>query len=137
MLKMSSKIESGFSMASMTDIVFLLLLFFVMAATMSGPSSDIKINLPQSKSKTATKQVVARVTIDESGNFAVATGNEKLRPIKPEDLEAAIMNIMTQDTSAYIALHADQNIAYKEVVRVLDIANQNKFKIVIRTKPIK
>jgi biopolymer transport protein ExbD len=136
MLKTRSKIESGFSMSSMTDIVFLLLLFFVMASTMSSPN-DIKVNLPQSKARTSTKQTVAKVTIDESGNYFVAAGREKPRQIQPEELENVIMNIVAQDTSSYIALHADQNIVYREVVRVFDIANQNKLKIVIATKSVK
>jgi biopolymer transport protein ExbD len=137
MLKTSSKVESGFSMSSMTDIVFLLLLFFVMASTMMSPSNAIKINLPQSKTATYTKQVVAKVSIDEQGNFFVSQGAEKPRQIAPEALEAAIMNIAAQDSSSYIALYADQSIAYREVVRVLDIANQNKLKIVIATKKAK
>jgi Biopolymer transport protein len=136
MLKTRSKIEAGFSMSSMTDVIFLLLLFFVMAATMSSPN-DIKINLPQSRAKTSTEQVVAKVAIDENGNYSVAMGREKPRQIQPEELEASIMSIVAQDTSAYIALHADQTVQYKEVVRVLDIANQHKLKIVIATKSIK
>ena len=99
---------------------------------MSSPS-DIKINLPQSKAKTTSKPVIAKVSIDEQGNFFVAKGNEKPVAIAPELLESYITNLVAQDTSTYIALHADQNIAYKEVVKVLDIANQHKLKLVIAT----
>lgn len=120
-------------MSSMTDLIFLLLLFFVMASTMSSPN-DIKINLPQSKAKTNTKQVVAKVNIDELGNYSVALGKSKAVEIMPEDLEGYLTEALATDTAAYIALHADQDIAYKEVVRVLDIANRNKFKVVIATK---
>ncbi len=122
-----------FSMSSMTDLIFLLLLFFVMASTMSSPN-DIKINLPQSKAKTSTKQIVAKVNIDNLGNYSVALGKAKPIAINPEDLEAYLMQAMTTDSASYIALHADQDISYKEVVRVLDIANQHKFKLVIATK---
>lgn len=131
-LKRRSKIEASFSMSSMTDIIFLLLIFFVISSTMSSPS-DIKINLPQSKAKTTSKPVIAKVSIDEQGNFFVAKGNEKPVAIAPELLESYITNLVAQDTSTYIALHADQNIAYKEVVKVLDIANQYKLKLVIAT----
>ncbi len=120
-------------MSSMTDLIFLLLLFFVMASTMSSPN-DIKINLPQSSSKTTTRQVVAKVSIDNLGNYFVALGKEKPIAIAPEDLEAYLCSVQQQDSSMYVALHADQDIAYKEVVRVLDIANQYKMKVVIATK---
>lgn len=132
-LKRRNKVEAGFSMSSMTDLIFLLLLFFVMASTMSSPN-DIKINLPQSRAKTNTKQVVAKVNIDELGNYSVAIGKQKPTSILPEDLEAYLVGVQTNDSTAYIAIHADQDIAYKEVVRVLDIANKNKMKVVIATK---
>jgi len=131
-LKRRSKIEASFSMSSMTDIIFLLLIFFVISSTMSSPS-DIKINLPQSKATTTSKPIIAKVTIDEQGNFFVAKGNEKPVAIAPELLESYVTGLVAQDSSTYIALHADQNIAYKEVVRVLDIANQHKLKLVIAT----
>ncbi|MDR2841014.1 MAG: biopolymer transporter ExbD [Paludibacter sp.] len=133
MLKRRSKVEAGFSMSSMTDIVFLLLLFFVMTATTTSPN-DIKINLPQSRATTATKQVAAKVFIDENGNYSLAHGSGRAVAILPENLESEIMNIVAGDSLTYIALHADQTIQYGEVVRVLDIANQHKLKIVISTK---
>lgn len=135
-LRRRSKLEAGFSMSSMTDFIFLLLLFFIIASTMSSPN-DLKIDLPQSRSNTSTKALAAKVSIDENSNYFVAIGNQRPEQINPDELESYIMNIAAQDSSAYIALHADQNIAYKEVVRVLDIANQNKLKLVIATKSLK
>ena len=132
-LKRRNKVEATFAMSSMTDLLFLLLLFFVMASTMSSPN-DIKINLPQAKAKTNTKQVVAKVSIDELGNYFVALGKEKPIAIDAEDLEPYLASVQQQDSTAYIALHADEDIAYKEVVRVLDIANQHKMKLVVATR---
>jgi len=132
-LKKRIKVEAGFSMSSMTDIIFLLLLFFIMASTMSSPN-DIKLNLPQSKATSSTKSVIAKVSIDDQGNYYLAKGNDQPELIAPEMLETAIVGLVAQDSTTYIALHADQNIAYKEVVKVLDIANQNKLKLVIATK---
>lgn len=120
-------------MSSMTDLIFLLLLFFVMASTMSSPN-DIKINLPQARSKTITKQQVAKVTIDNLGNYFVALGKQKPVAIDPEQLEGFLCGIQATDSAMYIAIHADQDIAYKEVVNVLDIANEHKMKVVIATK---
>ena len=133
MLKKRNKVEATFAMSSMTDLIFLLLLFFVMASTMSSPN-DIKINLPQARAKPNTKQVVAKVTIDNLGNYFVALGKEKPIAIDAEDLEPYLASVQQQDSAMYIALHADEDIAYKEVVRVLDIANQHHMKLVVATR---
>lgn len=132
-LKRRNRVEAMFAMSSMTDLIFLLLLFFVMASTMSSPN-DIKINLPTSRANTATKQVVAKVSIDNLGNYYVALGRQTPVVIAAEDLEAYLTMIQQQDSTMYVALHADQDISYRNVVHVLDIANQHKMKIVIATK---
>ncbi len=132
-LKRRTKVEASFIMSSMTDLIFLLLIFFVLASTMSAPN-DIKINLPSSKAQTNTRQVVAKVFIDNLGNYSVAVGKTKPVPVEPEMLAAYLCQVQAQDSTMYIALHADQDIAYKEVVRVLDIANQHHMKLVVATK---
>lgn len=132
-LKKRIKVEAGFSMSSMTDIIFLLLLFFIMASTMSSPN-DIKLNLPESKASTSTRSVIAKVSIDASGRYFVAQGSAAPVQISPDLLEGYILNLVAQDSTTSIALHADQEIAYKEVVRVLDIANTHKLKMVVATK---
>lgn len=102
---------------------------------MTSPN-DIQVNLPESGAKSSTKQIVARVSIDKSGNYFLATPEQDVQPVAVEQLEQQIMQVVAQDTAnTYVALYADQDIAYKEVVRVLDIANKNKLKLVIATKP--
>lgn len=125
--------EATFAMSSMTDLVFLLLLFFVMASTMSSPN-DIKINLPASRAQKVSRPQVAKVSIDNLGNYFVAIGKDKPVQVAPENLEAYLSTIQATDTTMYIALHADEDVAYKEVVRVLDIANEHKMKLVVATK---
>ena len=132
-LKKRNRVEAAFAMSSMTDLVFLLLLFFVMASTMSSPN-DIKINLPTSRSQKATRPQVAKVSIDNLGNYFVAIGKEKPVAILPDTLEAYLCSVQQNDSTMYIALHADEDVAYKEVVRVLDIANQYHMKLVVATK---
>ena len=132
-LKKRNRVEATFAMSSMTDLVFLLLLFFVMASTMSSPN-DIKINLPTSRAQKATRPQVAKVSIDNLGNYFVAVGNEKPVQIDPDALEPYLAQIQASDTTMYIALHADEDVAYKEVVRVLDIANEHHMKLVVATK---
>ena len=132
-LKKRNRVEATFAMSSMTDLVFLLLLFFVMASTMSSPN-DIKINLPQSRAKQVTRPQVAKVSIDNLGNYFVALGKEKPIPVDPENLEAYLCSIQASDSTMYIALHADEDVAYKEVVRVLDVANEHHMRLVVATK---
>jgi biopolymer transport protein ExbD len=132
-LKRRNRVEATFAMSSMTDLVFLLLLFFVMASTMSSPN-DIKINLPTSRAQKATRPQVAKVSIDNIGNYYVALGKEKPVSIDPEHLEGYLSGIQASDSTMYIALHADEDVAYKEVVRVLDIANEHHMRLVVATK---
>ena len=120
-------------MSSMTDLVFLLLLFFVMASTLSSPN-DIKIKLPTSRAQTVTRPQVAKVSIDNLGNYFVAIGRDKPVPVDPENLEGYLSRVQASDSTMYIALHADEDVAYKEVVRVLDIANEHQMKLVVATK---
>jgi biopolymer transport protein ExbD len=131
-LKRRNKVEATFAMASMTDLIFLLLLFFIMASTMSSPN-DIKINLPQARSTDTTKPQMAKVSINNLGQYFLAVGEEQPVEIAPEALEQKLQSMQRADSTLTIALHADQDIAYKEVVRVLDIANENHMKLVVAT----
>ena len=119
-------------MASMTDLIFLLLLFFIMASTMSSPN-DIKINLPQARSTDTTKPQMAKVSINNLGQYFLAVGDEQPVEITPDALEPKLQELQRADSTLTIALHADMDIAYKEVVRVLDIANENHMKLVVAT----
>ncbi|NCA79204.1 MAG: biopolymer transporter ExbD [Sphingobacteriia bacterium] len=133
MLKKRNKIDASFSMSSMTDIIFLLLLFFMIASTMSSPN-DMKINLPQSKTKTATKAHVVKVAINDQGQYFVADDGEKPQLVNFEEVEPYLQQVQATDSAVFVALHADENVPYKEVVRILDIANENRMKLVIATK---
>ena len=133
MLKKRSKTEASFSMSSMTDIIFLLLLFFMIASTMSAPN-DMKVNLPQSKAKTATKAHLVKVGISATGDYSIADCGEAPQYVDFERIEPMLQQLAAQDSTLYVALHADETVPYGEIVKVLDIANQNKLKLVIATK---
>ena len=131
-LKRRNKVEATFAMSSMTDLIFLLLLFFIMASTMSAPN-DIKINLPEARSTDTTKPQMAKVSIDNLGQYFIAVGDAQPEQIAPEALESRLQQMQMADSTLTIALHADMDIEYKEVVRVLDIANENHMKLVVAT----
>lgn len=133
-LKKRNKIDASTSTSSMTDIIFLLLLFFMIASTMSAPN-DLKINLPQSHSKSATKASIVRVSISEAGEYKLALQGEKPEGILLDELEPRLQALQAADSTIYIALYADEMVPYKEIVNILDIANTNRLKLVVATKP--
>ena len=134
MLKRNSKISAEFSMSSMTDIIFLLLLFFMITSTVVQTNA-IKVLLPQS-SKQETQKTIIRLTIDADLNFYVGKGNEKDTPVAFEDIEPFLLMTDAQEDEMYVALYADESVPYREIVRLLDVANRNKFKMVFATRPL-
>ncbi|HOH74497.1 MAG: biopolymer transporter ExbD [Paludibacteraceae bacterium] len=134
-LKKRNKVNASFSMSSMTDLVFLLLIFFMITSTVVTPSA-IKILLPQSNNQTVAKPIT-RVIIDENLNYYIATGREKERAVDFSEIEPYLQSIVLDEPDMYIALHADESVPHREIVRVLNIANENKFKLVIATRPVK
>ncbi|MBO8439031.1 MAG: biopolymer transporter ExbD [bacterium] len=132
-LKSRNKSDASFSMSSMTDIIFLLLLFFMIASTMSSPN-DMKVNLPQSSAKTATKAKIIKVGITADGQYSIADNGAKPMAVQFDEIEPYLQAAHAADSTTYVALYADEMVPYKDVVRILDIANENRLKLVIATK---
>ncbi len=131
-LKRRTRIVTAFSMASMTDIIFLLLVFFMITSTMVSPNA-IKVLLPQGKQQTAAKPMT-RVIIDRELNFYGAYGNQDEMPIAPDDLASFLQECAAREPEMYVALYADEVVPYREIVRVLNVANENNFKMVLATR---
>ena len=123
------KIDANFSMSSMTDLVFLLLIFFVIVSTLVSPYA-LPVDLPKSANKTQEKPKVA-VRIDAEQNFSV--NNVKIDPL---DLEGVLKDEMAkkQDDRA-IVMHVDKSVPTAVTVSVLDIAKLNKWRVILATKP--
>lgn len=132
-IKRRNKVNAEFSMASMTDVIFLLLIFFMITSTLVVPNA-IKVTLPQSAQQTNAKPLT-RVTIDADLNYYVGIGGKTDMQIQLEELTPILQQAVEEDPEMYIALYADETIPYKEVVKVLDIANQNRFKMILVTRP--
>jgi biopolymer transport protein ExbD len=127
------KISAEFNMASMTDMIFLLLIFFMITSTLITPNA-IKVVLPQSTQQTTSKPL-ARVTIDKDLHYYAAFGNQKEKPVRFEDIVPFLQDSYSRNNEMYVALYADETIPYSEVVRVLDLVNQNNFKMILVTRP--
>lgn len=117
----------------MTDIIFLLLIFFMITSTMVAPNA-IKVLLPQGKKQTTTKSI-SRVIIDKELNIYAANGNEDERQVTLEELPAVLGEAVTDTTDLYVSLYADEMVPYKNVVEVLSLANEHHFKMVLATRP--
>lgn len=132
MLKRRNKVSPQFSMSSMTDIIFLLLIFFMITSTMVSPNV-IKVLLPQSSQQTSAKPLT-RVIIDRDLNYYTAFGNDDEMPIVFEELTDFLIDCSQKEPEMYVALYADESVPYKEIVKVLNIANENQFKVVLATR---
>jgi len=135
-LKRRIKVNPEFSMASMTDIIFLLLLFFMIALTVvhSNVTNEIKVALPQSAQTENKDRAIVRIVIDKDNNIFIAKNSEKEQPIELDLIEDFLQQIDSEN-DMYVALYADETLPYGEVVALLDIANRNAFKLVLATKP--
>ena len=128
-LRSSHKVDPGFSMSSMTDLVFLLLIFFVILSTLVSPNA-IPVDLPKSDSKVKDKPRVA-VRIDAEKQFSVNN-----RPVEFAQLETTLRDEMARHPDGQaIVMHVDQRVPTGVTVSVLDIAKQNKWRIILATKP--
>lgn len=132
-LKRRAKISPNFSMASMTDVIFLLLIFFMITSTVVSPNA-IKVLLPQGKQQTSAKPLT-RVIIDKDLNYYAAFGNEKEHALGLEELTPFLQSCVDKEPEMYVALYADETVPYREIVKVLNIANENHFKMVLATRP--
>ena len=132
-LKRKKKINAEFSMASMTDMIFLLLIFFMITSTVVVPNA-IKVVLPQSQQQTAAKPLT-RVTIDANLNYYVAYGKEMEQQVSFDEITPFLQKCYSEEPELYVALYADETIPYSEVVKVLNIANENQFRMILVTRP--
>lgn len=128
-----------FSMSSMTDVIFLLLIFFMVTSTIIFPAA-IDVNLPQSSEQTNNKSVTEVYITAQDSIFLVEDRNDSTqllsipKPVDLTQLEAQLVNIQKMDSTRGIALYADSVVDYGKVVKVLDIAARNKMKMVLSTR---
>ena len=142
-IKMQNRIDATFSATSMSDLVFLLLIFFMLTSTMISPNA-INLVLPKS---TADKQLSNRqleVYIDADLNYYVNPEGSAAQPTAYEDLLPALMGAVEKDASAQknIILRADKSVPIENVVALIDVLNalnenfpeEERYKMVLATE---
>lgn len=127
-IKSRNKISPNFNMSSMTDIVFLLLIFFMLTSTLVSPNA-LKLLLPSSDSKTLAKQTVS-VSIRTVGEYYV--NNTR---VSFDLLESTLLQAIAGKDDPSIILHVERTLPIEEAVKVMDIASRNRLKMVLATKP--
>lgn len=137
-LKRNFQSLDTFSMSSMTDVIFLLLIFFMVTSTIIFPAA-IDVNLPQSSEQTSNKPVTEVYIDAESNLYLVADRNDSTgvlsvpKPLQFDQLGAELTLIQQADSTRSIALYADSVVDYGKVVRVLDYAARNNLHMVLAT----
>lgn len=126
-LRGRNKVDPNFNMSSMTDIVFLLLIFFMLTSTLVTVSA-IDVLLPKAGGKTENKTSVA-VTITKDSDFYIDKSK-----VSSASLEQELLLKVGAKKEKTIVIRGDQNVPYKNVMRVIDIANRNKLKMILAVK---
>lgn len=126
-LKSKNKVDAAFSMASMTDIIFLLLIFFMLTSNFITPSG-LPVNLPSSKTSAIVMQ---EVSVSITPDLAYYVNDQR---VALSDLENVLTSEL-QGKESVVVLHIDKSVLVEYLVKVADIATRLKAKVTIATKP--
>ena len=124
--KNRNKVSPDFSMSSMTDIVFLLLIFFMLTA--STPNA-LDLLLPKAKGKSTNTQNVS-ISIKKNKNYYVDN-----KQVDEENIESKMRSLLKDKENPTILLRVEESVPIEKAVLVMDIANRNKFKIILAVRP--
>ncbi len=132
-LKKRNKVDASFSMSSMTDIVFLLLIFFMVTSTLIAPNA-LKLLLPQSNNQTAAKPITT-ISITKDFKYYI-NDNGSIKRVSFQEIEPFLVNRFgTGNDDIFISLHADKSVPIEEVVKIMNIARRNSYKMILATAP--
>lgn len=121
-----NKVSAEFSMSSMTDIVFLLLVFFMLTA--NSPNA-LDLLLPRAKGKSTNTQNVS-VSINKNLNYFIDK-----KQIEPANLEQELKTLLQGVEKPTIILRVEETVPIEKAVTVMDIANQNHYKVILAVRP--
>ena len=133
-IKRSTKVLSEFSMSSMTDIVFLLLIFFLVTSTLINPNA-LKLLLPKSTGQVNAKATVS-VSIKDWGEDRYTyhiNGDET--PLTYEAVEDGLVELLQSEEDPTFSIYSDESVPIKEVVGIMNIAKRNHYKVILATQP--
>jgi len=123
-----NKINPNFNMSSMTDIVFLLLIFFMITSTLVTTSA-LDILLPKASGKTENRK---SVSVSITKNLTYYINNSK---VSEASLEQDLLSLLADKESPTIVLRAEEGVPIEKAVKIMDIANRNRFKVILAVRP--
>jgi biopolymer transport protein ExbD len=127
-LSNKNKVSVNFSSAGMSDIVFLLLLFFMLTSTLVHPTA-LKLLLPKGTTQTSARPMTT-VSISKDLQYYIEE-----QPVALENLEAALQARVGSNPEIYVSVHADRSVPVEYVVNVMNIAVKNQYKLILATTP--
>ena len=136
-IKRTTKVDPGFSMSSMTDIVFLLLIFFLVTSTLVNPNA-LKLLLPKSTGQVSAKaQVSVSIVNHADEGYCSFHINGNKEPIPFEEVEDAIVSELQtfEKDDQTFSIYADETVPFGDVVAVMNIAKRNHYKVIAATRP--
>lgn len=134
-IKQRVKAEPSFSMASMTDIVFLLLIFFLVTSTLVNPNA-LKLLLPKSTNQISAKQQVS-VSIKhytDRNTFSYHINGNKT-PVRLDEVEGRIQQLLQESEDPTFSIYADKTVPIEQVVNLMNIGKRNQYKVILATSP--
>lgn len=132
-LKRKTKVADSFSMASMTDVIFLLLIFFLVTSTIIVPNT-IKVTLPTSAPQSVPETPSARITLTPDLHYYLAIDRATPTELTPGQLKEQLGIFAAEHPEAFVSIQADESVPYKEVVAVINAAAQSSLKVVLATR---
>ncbi|REE80041.1 biopolymer transport protein ExbD [Lutibacter oceani] len=123
-----NKINPNFNMSSMTDIVFLLLIFFMITSTLVTTSA-LDILLPKASGKTENRKSIA---VSITKNLTYYIDNKKVNESR---LEQDLLSLLAGKDNPTIVLRAEEGVPIEKAVKIMDIANRNRFKVILAVRP--
>jgi len=133
-LKRNTKVDPTFSVSSMTDIVFLLLIFFLVTSTLINPNA-LKLLLPKSTGQVNAKATVS-VSIKDWGNDTYTYHvNGDQDPLPYEAVEDQLIGLLSQEEDPTFSIFSDESVPVGEVVQIMNIAKRNHYKVILATQP--
>ena len=136
-IKRRNKVDSSFSMSSMTDIVFLLLIFFLVTSTLVNPNA-LKLLLPKSTGQVSAKATTSISINDWSDNGAGPYTyhiNGAEEAVEFSDIEGRIIELLQNEEDPTFSIYADESVPVGHVVQVMNIAKRNHYKVIMATSP--
>ena len=133
-IKRSTKVQADMPMSSMTDIVFLLLIFFLVTSTLVNPNA-LKLLLPKSTGQVSAKATVSVSIKDWGDDTYTYHVNGDNTPVSYEEVESELVELLQTEEDPTFSIYSDESVPVKEVVAMMNIAKRNHYKVILATQP--